>query len=228
MIPIVAAIVGGIFPTLLWMWFWLREDSRHPEPRRLIALAFLAGMVAVAIAIPIEKWVGHTVKSQTLIFLAWSAIEELVKFGVAWITVLRRRDNDEPIDSVIYMVIVALGFAAAENALFLLSPLSGSTLGQIIITGDYRFVGATLLHVLASAAIGTGLALSYGKPRKMRRIFMLGGVILSIALHGAFNLLIINTPPTEMVRTFAFVWVGLVGLLAILEFIKRLPRRRVR
>jgi RsiW-degrading membrane proteinase PrsW (M82 family) len=225
-LPFLFAAIGGIVPALLWLWFWLREDSKHPEPRRLIALAFIAGMVAVFLVIPIEKWVAGLLASQTLIFLAWSATEELMKFAVCWITVLRRREDDEPIDPVIYMVVVALGFAAAENALFLVSPLSGITLSQTIITGDYRFVGATLLHVLASAAIGASLALSFYKPRRVRWRYLLAGVILSIFLHGLFNFLIINTAPEEMIRTFALVWVGLIVLMAILEFIKRIPRYR--
>ncbi len=226
-VPFLIAIGGGLLPALLWLWFWLREDSRHPEPRRLIALAFLAGMLAVALVIPIEEWVAGQLADQSQVFLAWAAIEELMKFAVCSIAVLRRRDDDEPIDPVIYMVVVALGFAAAENALFLISPLSGLTLAQTIITGDYRFVGATLLHVLASAAIGASIAFSFYKPRRTKVWFVLGGVILSIFLHSLFNLLIINTDAGEMVRTFSFVWIGLVGLLAILEIIKRMPQRRV-
>jgi RsiW-degrading membrane proteinase PrsW (M82 family) len=234
------AIVGGVGPALLWLWFWLREDSKHPEPRKLIALAFLAGMVAVAIVIPIEQWArsmietkdtylfnGLEVTAETLTFVAWAAIEELTKFFMALITVLRRREDDEPIDPIIYMVVVALGFAGAENALFLLSPLSGVTVSQIIITGDYRFVGATLLHILASAVIGAAMALSFykSKSKKIRAITI--GVILSVLLHGLFNFLIMNTAPQDMVRTFSFVWAGLIALLAFLEFVKRLPVRRV-
>ena len=230
------AILGGIGPALIWLWFWLREDSKHPEPRRIIALAFLTGMVAVAIVIPVEQWAASFIQknqlslmqyvqasAQTLTFLAWSAIEELVKFGLAALIVLRRRDDDEPIDPIIYMVVVALGFAAAENTLFLLSPLSGLTVAQTIITGDYRFVGATLLHVLASATIGGALALSFFKPRWKKTIYLTIGVILSVALHGLFNFLIMNTAPEHMVRTFSFVWAGLIALLAFLEFVKRIP-----
>ena len=234
------AVVGGVGPALLWLWFWLREDSKHPEPRKLIALAFLAGMVAVAIVIPIEQWIAGVIQvdqgfltglfgatAETLTFLAWSAIEEVTKFIMAYITVLRRKDDDEPIDPIIYMVVVALGFAAAENALFLISPLSGLTAAQTIITGDYRFVGATLLHVLASSVIGASMALSFYKSRSKRIRYTICGVILSICLHGLFNFLIMNTAPENMVRTFSFVWAGLIALLAFLEFVKRLPVRRV-
>src|SRR3989344_7978605 len=109
-----AAMAGGILPALAWLWFWRREDAPHPEPRKLIALAFLAGMVTVALVIPIQKFVAPFLATQTLVFTAWSAIEEVMKFLVAKVTVLRCREDDESIDPVIYMVTVALGFAAAE------------------------------------------------------------------------------------------------------------------
>lgn len=223
---IAAAAAGGILPALAWLWFWRREDSKHPEPRRLIALAFFGGVVAVAIVIPLEKFVASFLVSQTIIFTAWSAIEEITKYLAARFTVLNRKDNDEPIDPVIYMVTVALGFAAAENTLFLLSPLAGSTFLETLVTGNLRFVGATLLHILSSSMIGVALGFSFYKPRRTKRLFVFGGVILAILLHSLFNFLILNTPESDLLRTFGYVWVGLVALLAILEYIKRIHPRR--
>jgi RsiW-degrading membrane proteinase PrsW (M82 family) len=179
-------------------------------------------MVAVGVAIPLEKLVQPLLGSTTLVFTAWSAIEEIIKYGLAFLTVLHRYDDDEPIDPVIYMVTVALGFAAAENTLFLLSPLSGDTVTQTILTGDLRFVGATLLHVLSSAVIGVALALSFYKPRKTIVRYAVIGVILAAALHASFNFLILNTPEEHLLRTFGLVWLGLIVLLAMLEYIKRI------
>src|SRR3989338_292448 len=233
---VLGASAGGLFPALVWLWFWLREDSAHPEPKRLVALAFFAGSIAVALVIPLEQFAaayiaahGELVNSfqttgQNLTFIIWAAIEELFKFAVAAAVVLWRHEDDEPIDPVIYMVVVALGFAAAENALFLLSPLSGLTLAQTIITGDYRFVGATLLHVLASATIGGALALSFYKPRWKKALYLLVGVILSISLHGLFNVFIMSAKPEQMVQIFSLVWAGLIGLIAFLEYVKRIRR----
>lgn len=225
--PIIAAIAGGILPALAWLWFWTREDAKNPEPRRLLALAFLAGMVTVAVVIPVEKYVAGYIASQTLVFFAWSCIEEIAKFGAAFLTVLERSDDDEPIDPVIYMVTVALGFAAAENTLFLLSPLAGSTVLQTVLTGNLRFVGATLLHVLSSAVIGVALALSFYMTRKAKRRFALLGVILACILHATFNFFILNTAEGDLLRTFSFVWLGVIALLAAIEFIKRLRPGRV-
>lgn len=220
--PVLGAIAGGVFPALAWLWFWRREDAPHPEPRRLIALAFFAGMVTVAIVIPMQKFVVPFMATQALLFTAWSAIEEVMKYLAAYVTVLWRHEDDEPIDPVIYMVAVALGFAALENALFLLSPLAGETVLQTVLTGNLRFVGATLLHVLASAVIGVALALSFYKSKRSKHLYAAFGVILAIVLHAGFNFLILNTAEAHLLKTFGLVWLGLIGLLAVLEYVKRI------
>src|SRR3990167_2229761 len=221
-LPILAATAGGVLPALAWMWFWMREDKQHPEPRRVIALAFLAGMITVGVVIPMQHAVAGFLVGTTAIFIAWSIIEEVMKYVAARVTVLRSRQNDEPIDSVIYMVAVALGFAAAENALFLLSPLSGHGILETLMTGNLRFVGAMLLHVLYSAVIGVALALSSYKSKRSKRLYALCGVILAALLHGLFNFLILNTAEEHLLRTFGLVWLGLIVLLAVLEYVKRI------
>jgi RsiW-degrading membrane proteinase PrsW (M82 family) len=225
---IVAAAAGGVLPALAWLWFWLREDSKHPEPRRLIALAFVAGMIAVVVAVPIENFVRGYLSGTVAVFSAWSVIEECLKFLFAYATVLRLSDDDEPIDPVIYMVTVALGFAAAENTLFLLSPIAGTTASQILITGNLRFIGATLLHVISSAAIGVALGLTFYAKKRTKVIAGVLGVILACALHASFNFFILQAPEETLLRTFSFVWVGVIVLLAVLEYVKRIHPKIVR
>ena len=228
---IAIAALAGFLPALLWLWFWLREDRAHPEPRRLILLAFVAGLITVPIVIPIQKgaeallvsW-GATSGSM-FIYVVWSFIEEIMKFSMARLTVLRRKAADEPLDMVIYMIVVALGFAAAENALFLTSPLGGHTLISVLLTGNFRFIGATLLHTLSSATVGTVLAFTFYKPRRTRRLAAVFGVILAGSLHSSFNFLILHTPGTQLLRTFTIVWVGVVALLALIEAVKHMHRR---
>src|SRR5580704_14424726 len=171
------AIAAGFFPALAWLWFWLREDSEHPEPRRLIALAFFGGMVMVAVVIPIEEYAQAYITSQVILLIVWAFIEEICKYASARTLVLWRREDDEPIDPVMYMVTTALGFSAIENALFLFSPLGGGTLLTTIQTGDLRFVGATLVHVLSSALIGMALAVAFYKSKRAKRIAVFVGVI---------------------------------------------------
>ena len=220
---IMAAAAGGVLPALAWLWFWRREDRKHPEPRKLIALAFLGGMISVAIVIPLQEAVQPYIIGQAALFTVWSAIEEVTKYLMALGTVLWRREDDEPIDAVIYMVTVALGFAAVENTLFLLNPdLTGGTLASFVQTADLRAVGATLLHVFSSAVIGVALAASFYKPWRQKVAYAALGVILAIVLHSTFNFFILNTPAENVTRTFSGVWLGVIVLLAVLEWVKRI------
>jgi len=40
----------------VWLWFWLKEDAKRPEPKRLLFAAFAAGMIAVPFALSLEKF----------------------------------------------------------------------------------------------------------------------------------------------------------------------------
>ncbi len=223
---ILIAAAGGTIPALVWLWFWLREDRLHPEPRLMLLAAFLAGMIAVPLVIPFETAAYALVGGgSTLVFFLWAIIEELAKFGVAYLIVLRRPAVDEPIDTVIYMITTALGFAAVENAMFLLSPLASGNIGATLITGDLRAIGATLLHVISSAAIGICLAFSFYRDGRLKKRFAALGVILAIMLHTVFNLFIIgegNSNNTWYV--FLSVWISIVVVLIVLEKIKTITR----
>lgn len=220
-LTVVYALLGGVLPALLWAWFWNREDSTHPEPFRLLFAAFVVGMITVAVVIPFQK-LTMAFFSGTVMFMIWAAIEEIAKYALASATVLSTKENNEPLDPLIYMITIALGFAAAENTLFLITPIAQSGLLEGILTGNFRFLGATLLHVLSSATIGVALALSFYKNTRTRRTYALYGLILAVTLHGAFNFFILYGGNQGVLQVFAFVWIGLVALLIIFEKIKRI------
>lgn len=218
---ILLASAGGILPALVWLYFWLKEDARHPEPKRLIALAFVTGMFVVLPVLKLELYVLTHVDSATLRLTLWSAIEELGKFLAAYLVLLNRKEVDEPIDYVMYLVTVALGFAAIENTLFIFKPLSQGLMAASVITGNLRFIGATLLHVGTSAAIGIALAFSFYKNRARKHLYLLWGLILATLLHAAFNLTIITSGGKKSLLVASVVWVAIVGVLLLLEKIKK-------
>tara|TARA_B100000745_G_scaffold290137_2_gene228821 strand:- start:4306 stop:4995 length:690 start_codon:yes stop_codon:yes gene_type:complete len=220
---VIYAALGGIIPSLIWVWFWTREDKKNPEPLPLIVAAFLVGMVAVVAVIPLQK-IALSVLAGTTVVIVWAALEEGMKYLLAYFTVLRHRANNEPIDPMIYMITVALGFAALENTLFLIDPLMTGEVVESILTGNYRFLGATLLHVLSSSVIGLMLGLAFYKHKVVRFWFGFMGLILAIILHGSFNFFILNSESGELMRVFAFVWIGLILLLIAFEHVKRIKR----
>jgi RsiW-degrading membrane proteinase PrsW (M82 family) len=119
------------------------------------------------------------------------------------------------------MVTVALGFSAVENALFLLNPLAQSNIAQTIITGDLRFIGATLLHTLSSATIGIALAFSFYRGRAGRLLAAGCGLILAVALHTLFNFFILGSGSGATFWVFLVIWLGIIAILLGVERVKR-------
>ena len=188
----------------------------------MIVLAFIAGMVAVPLAIPLEQWVKAAfIDSPVLsVFTAWALIEEVLKYLMAAAFIFWRPEVDEAPDYVIYMVTVALGFAAAENVLFLLTPAATGSVASTIYTGDVRFIGSTLLHVFASAAIGFALAFSDRATLPLRMVAAGSGLILAVALHTTFNALIITEGTSTVLSAVFLVWTAAVTFFAAFEVLK--------
>lgn len=216
--------LGGLVPALLWLWFWLREDSAHPEPRGLIAVTFIAGMLSVILTIPIQKAAFNFFVPDTVAFVfVLALIEEVMKFGAAYIVALRSKAFDEPIDAVIFMVTAALGFTAVENFLFMVGAFGdrGSLL-DVVATGNLRFVGASLLHIMSCAVVGLSLALSFYKTKGDRRFMIIIGIFAATLLHTLFNLSIMSNSSSNILATFLVLWFSVIGLLLFFEKIKRL------
>lgn len=220
------AFLGGLIPAVIWLLFWLLEDRCKPEPKWRLFLTFVAGMLSVALVLPLEKVAAIPLLKfgMPLLLVGWAGIEELFKLGSAYVMGLRSRAYDEPIDAVVYLVTAALGFSAAENALFLLDPLEQSGVVQTVLTGDLRFVGATLLHTLASATVGLFIAFSYYRSRAAKKWAALFGVILAVALHALFNLLILQADGAMTFSVFISIWVGIVAVLFLIERVKSMTK----
>jgi RsiW-degrading membrane proteinase PrsW (M82 family) len=222
------ALLGGILPALLWLAFWLGEDRLHPEPRRLLFLSFLLGMIGVPIALPLEsfaelsliKIIATPAIASICVIIAWAAIEELLKFVAAYFSGLHKKDCDEPLDPMIYLITAALGFSAAENTLFLLK----ESLVSGIITGNLRFIGASLLHVLSSGVIGYFMAVSFYKKPSRKIIFMLAGITSAIALHSLFNYFVMESKSVGTLSIFSGVWIAIIALLFGFEQVKRIRK----
>lgn len=213
------AFVAGLVPALFWVWFWLREDNKKPEPFFLLAIAFIAGMAIVPVALPLQK-LAMQLYSGANVMLVWVVVEEVLKYTVALALIFWNAEVDEPIDMVIYMIVVALGFAALENALFIFNPLVMGEYLNSVMTGGFRFLGATLLHVLASGTVGIFLGLSYYLSKTKQVLAGTLGLFIAIVLHALFNFFIMDASGETILAVFLFVWIGIILLFLLFEKIK--------
>ncbi len=222
---LIYAVGAGILPSIIWLWFWLQEDKLHPEPKRIIIRSFIAGMIAVVIALPFEHFISvHFEETAIIAFLLFAVVEELLKYWAASWSALKTKHDDEPIDCVIYLITSALGFAALENIFFLIQPFLSNDDLRGIITGNLRFVGANLLHVISSAIIGVFIAFAFYKNKWQKRLFLLCGIALAIILHALFNFSIINDSGHSLIIIFGLVWLSIIILILVFEKIKGIKK----
>lgn len=223
----------GILPACAWLWFWLRQDRKNPEPKKIILRTFLFGSLSAIAAFFFQhifnfffQVSGETVFQNSffsvfVILSVWALIEEIVKYIAAWNGGLNTKANDEAIDAPIYMISAALGFAALENALFLLEPLLNGTLMTTLATAKIRFIGSTLVHVSASGLLGMFIGYSIFFMKSVRKRFFIAGIILSTLLHALFNLFIIRGGQNSFIG-FLIIWIFIILLIVLFEYIKKI------
>lgn len=216
------ALLAGILPAILWLWFWQKQDSAKPEPRGLIFLLFLAGMASVVIVIPLQKFAANVITDNTILLVSWASIEEFMKFFAFFVIAAGSRFTDEPVDYAVDMITVALGFAALENTLFLLNPQDGGSIMSWLLTGNLRFIGATVLHIAASAFLGLFMGLAFFSGAFAKTLYLLGGLLTAITLHTLFNFFIISYTSQNVFVIFGFLWVAVVIVMLLFEKVKNL------
>jgi RsiW-degrading membrane proteinase PrsW (M82 family) len=216
-----AALLVGIIPSLLWLFFWLHEDTAHAEPRWLLAFCFFGGMIATLVCIPIEQWLQGFAHTESMKYTLWAMAEELCKFAVVAIIALRSRWNEEPINAMIFCIAAALGFAALENTLFLMSPLThGGDFALSLIHGNLRSIGATLVHVVSSATIGFALGFNFYHGRAAKFFAWAAAVLVAIAIHASFNISIVHASASDTLRSFGWIWGAVVIIIILFEEVK--------
>lgn len=248
------AFLSGIIPALVWLFFWTREDKENPEPKSMLALAFIGGMTAVFVSLFLEKYFYgfglknlfspiflndilpglETIAKNTnvqidkvlLVVIFAPIIEEISKFVMAFILVLRSKADDEPLDPMIYMITTALGFAAIENMLFLVNPFQNQDFILTILTGNMRFIGATLLHTVSSATVAMFISFHFFESKTRKLFFIILGLICSIAIHSIFNLLMIGNQNASTLA-LELIWITVIIVLLAFEKIKRIRRELI-
>lgn len=221
---IVIAIALGILPSVIWLIFFDREDHKHPEAIKDIIYGFILGALATFVALLIQIvlnkfFLGSGIATRSpLAVTAFATIEELVKFLAVFMIVRVRRNFDEPLDAMIYMITVALGFAAVENVASVINHgnlLQGVVIVKSLETVVLRFLGATLLHSVTSAIVGFHWAVGIISKKNIGW-HIAAGLVVASALHAMFNYLIIRTGPTS----WAIVFAATIAFFVLIDFEK--------
>ena len=180
-----------ILPSLAILFYFIYSD-KFKEPRRIIIITFFLGVLITIPAGYLNHYVMETFENNSRVnnaliggFFAGGLVEESLKFLVFYFYVLKEKAFNEPMDAIVYGVVVSLGFATLENYDYVFRLAQEYKISPLDMAIGRAYT-AVPLHALCGVIMGFYFGMY---------AFVSGGKNLSLALivpyifHGTYNFL---------------------------------------
>jgi|GEM_PF-198649 len=208
----------GFTPVVFYGWlFFLRRKKKFQQgrqPTAMLSIMFLAGIAAVVFSFFTERWLIQFLPSDFSVCVANSPlcrtdnvgtigilalatfaivapVEEGFKFLGVYFVSMRSPQFTRIIDGAKYGIAVALGFASAENALYLFTTLRELDLNSFVSTFLLRFALSSPAHLFYSGLfgyyIGKAQFTRYGRGRLIAT-----GLFLAVLTHGLYDFVLFS------------------------------------
>ena len=210
--PNILLAILAILPGLLIAFLVYRFDKYEKEGRMPLLICFGLGIASALPALKLEEWGDSLGVSEhggfwmllLLSFIVIALTEELVKF-IALITYpFPKKFFNEPLDGIVYAVMIGMGFATIENIIYADRFGTGTTI--------VRAFTAVPAHAVFAIIMGyfTGIS-KFDKKNKIRNLAM--GLFFAVLIHGIYDLFILQQY-YEWLMVFATFTLLLSGFLA--------------
>jgi RsiW-degrading membrane proteinase PrsW (M82 family) len=161
------------------------RDTYEKEPLALLLKTFAAGVLVVVPTALTEQFLFGMVPlpNSTLVntavnnFIFVGLTEEFWKFICLYAVAYSRADFNEPFDGIVYAVMVSMGFATAENILYVMNGGLDVAVARIF----------TAVPAHASFAVLMGYFVGLAKFRNHHPPYLLLGVGIATLFHGAYD-----------------------------------------
>ena len=192
-------------PILILLYFVLADKFR--EPKATVILIFFIGFL-ICLPAGILNGLSHDFfydgskysDNLTSSFLGPAWAEELLKFSILYLIVLKRNEFNEPMDGLVYGVVVSLGFATYENYTYVYEwaeqvakdeGYDFAELSYLVALG--RSYSAIPMHGLNGAVMGYYFGMYAFSGNKK---FLILSLVLPYLFHGFYNFLVWPYPMT--------------------------------
>lgn len=188
----------AIAPGLAICLFIIYKDRYNAEPLKNLIISFLLGVLSAFPAVifqilttkPSEQLFADQSSAIYKAFFAFCIVgfsEEASKYIMVRFYAYRRKAFDEPLDGIVYTVMVGMGFATLENVLYVTE--------HGVATGVVRMFLSVPAHGTFAVLMGYFIGLAKFNPEK-RLQYLVSGLFWAIVFHGAFDFfLFLNDVP---------------------------------
>ena len=176
-------ILLAVLPPLLIAYYIYKKDKYDVEPRGMIIKSFLFGCLTVVPVLFIYEFIDQSVFPNLFlyVFFGIAFVEEGVKYLFLKKFLYSSKDFNEPMDGIVYAVMVSLGFATVENIQYVIYNFPDSSFE----VGFKRMFTAIPLHALCGVIMGYFVGLAKFSSNKNQLIFK--GIFLAVLLHCVYN-----------------------------------------
>lgn len=214
-------LILAILPGLAISYVMFRLDKYEREPFGALVFCFILGAALTMPAVWAERWAFHRAGPQSdysimqVLWLSFGAVslnEELLKFGALRLLVFPQRFFNEPIDGIVYAVLIAMGFATLENLLY----ADRFGLPTVVL----RTFTAVPAHLAFAIVQGYYFGLARFNPKGRTRL-LAKGFVLAVLLHGAYDVLILQ-------HWFDWLFVlATIALYLVLYYVSRMVKEHL-
>jgi len=179
-------------PGLLILTYFIFSD-RFKEPKKVIITTFILGMVIGYPAGYLNYYIEQIFSNGNIIndalvggAFAGALVEEILKFLILYFYIFKHKEFNEPMDAIVYGIVVSLGFALNENYdyVYNLAEQFNTTSWQIALARSYS---AIPMHAACGVIMGFYFGQNYFI--EQGRSFSLA-LIVPIIIHGSYNFLL--------------------------------------
>ena len=211
-----------IAPSIVILCYFFLSD-KFKEPKKTVALVFILGVLICFPAGILNTFMtdnfgnADDINDLTYSFFGPAWTEEILKFLILYMIVLRRNEFNERMDGIVYGVVASLGFATYENYdyVFRLAEIWEIAPEQMAIWRSYT---AVPMHGLNGCIMGFYFGMyAFSADRK----YLYRSLYIPYILHGSYNYFVAYSP--------AHIFVVLIMLgysLYLLSEIKKLQKKK--
>lgn len=177
----------AVAPGIAIIIFILYKDRYNKEPRVNLLMSFIFGCLSIFPAAELERASygvldGSVMGLAIFAFVVVAGSEELVKFIALRFYSYRQKSFDEPLDGIVYSLMVSMGFATIENIMYV---TKYAAIGKGVQVGVQRAFMAVPAH--AAFAVLMGYFVGKAKFSQNKFVLMLVGFVLAVLFHGAYD-----------------------------------------
>ncbi|PLW91845.1 MAG: PrsW family intramembrane metalloprotease [Marinilabiliales bacterium] len=223
----------ALAPTLSLAFFIYMADRYDKEPLKWLFLAFLLGAVVIIIPVFYENFIERfglyvdphsKIRTAAYAFYGVGFGEEISKFLILRLFFFRKKFNNEPVNAIVYSVMVGMGFASTENIYYIYASDTRE------ITALVRALTAIPAHAFFGVFMGYFMGQAKFTYSFKRTRLVATGVVLAMLLHGLYDLLLfidwgniwLNFAPVPVLLITMFVF----SLIMIIKAQRRSPFKK--